>query len=302
MHEMPAFLLDREDQLDMFKELNDKKTELKKQSDEYKTKRNELNSEASSLAAKRNELNKKTKDLINEAQEFKKLRDENNEKVKEYKVIRDDVNAKANDIFAKIDQIRNDNNLSGPSIKDIRKEIDRLEFAQQTEVLTTSKERELVNKITELQKLYVAKKGQLEGNEELKQLLTEAQEIRDQASEHHKVLSEFAQKAQEYHDKMITTFKEADKIRAESDAAHKDFVKFQESADEQHKLFIAAQKEIRDIDKEFRKMKKGDVDEKKEAAKADARKDAEDIFDKFKSGGKLTTENLMALQRSGLLK
>ncbi len=286
----------------MFKEMNDKKTELRKQSEEYKAKRNELNTEASALAAKRNELNKQNKDLINEAQEYKKLRDENNEKVKEYKVIRDDVNAKANDIFSKIDQIRNENNLGGPSIKDIRKEIDRLEFAQQTEVLTTSKERELVSKITELQKQYSAKKGQLEGNHELKQLLTEAQEIRDQASEQHKILSEFAQKAQEYHDKMISTFKEADRVRAESDAAHKDFVKFQESADEQHKLFIAAQKEIRDIDKEFRKIKKGDVDVKKEAARADARKDAEDIFDKFKSGGKLTTENLMALQRSGLLK
>ena len=299
---MPALLLDREDKKEMLKELNEKKTELKKQSEEYKTKRNELNAEASSLAAKRNELNKKTKDLINEAQDYKKLRDENNDKVQEYKTLRDEVNSKANEIFAQIDQIRNVNNLGGPSIKDIRKEIDRLEFTQQTEVLTTSKERELVNRITELQKLYVAKKEQLESNQELKDLLNEAQTVRDEASEHHKVLSEYAQQAQEYHDKMITTFKEADKVRADSDAAHKEFVKFQESADEQHKLFISAQKEIRDIDKEIRKIKKGDVDGRKEAAKADARKDAEDIFDKFKSGGKLTTENLMALQRSGFLK
>lgn len=302
MHEMPAFLLDREDNKDMLKELNDKKTVLKNQSEEYKVKRNELNAEASTLAAKRNELNKNTKDLINEAQEYKKLRDENNENVKKYKVLRDEVNARANEIFAQIDLIRGDSNLGGPSMKDIRKEVDRLEFTQQTEVLTPNKERELVNKITELQKLYAAKKDQLEGNDELKKLLADAQEIRDEASVHHTTLSEYAQKAQEYHDKMITTFKEADKVRAESDAAHKDFVKFQESADEQHKLFIAAQKEIRDIDKEIRKMKKGDVDGKKEAARADARKDAEDIFDKFKSGGKLTMENLMALQRSGLLK
>jgi uncharacterized coiled-coil DUF342 family protein len=101
---------------------------------------------------------------------------------------------------------------------------------------------------------------------------------------------------------MITTFKEADKVRAESDAAHKEFVQFQEKADEQHKLFITVQKEIREIDKELRKLRKGDADGKKEAAREDARKDAEDIFDKFKSGGKLTTENLMALQRSGFLK
>jgi uncharacterized coiled-coil DUF342 family protein len=100
---------------------------------------------------------------------------------------------------------------------------------------------------------------------------------------------------------MIATFKEADKIRAESDGAHKEFVKYQESADEKHKKFIAAQKEIRDIDKEVRKLKKGETDGRREISKADMRKDAEDIFDKFKAGEKLTTENLMALQRSGLL-
>ncbi len=299
---MPAFLLDREDNKEMIKELNDKKTQLKAQSEEYKKKRNELNAEASTLASKRNDLNKKTKELINEAQEYKALRDQNNEKVKEYKDLRDEINNKANDVFAKIDQIRGENNLDGPSIKDTRKEIDRLEFTQQTEVLTVSKERELVNKITELQKQYLQKKQQLEGNDELKTLLTEAQDIRDEASKYHTMLSEYAQKAQEYHDKMIITFKEADKVRAESDSAHKEFVHYQEKADEQHKLFIAAQKEIRDIDKELRKIKKGDADGKKEASRADARKDAEDIMDKFKSGEKLTTESLMALQRSGFLK
>jgi len=301
MHEMPAFIAGAGDKNQMLKELNSKRVELKTQSEEYKQKRNDLNAEASNLAAKRNELNKRTKDLINEAQNFKKLRDENNEKVKEYKALRDEVNADANALFVKVDAIRKANNMSGPSIKDIRKDIDRLEFAQQTEVLSTSKERELVSKITELQKLYHTKKEQLEGDTELKNLLSEAQTIRDKASEYHTILSEYAQKAQEYHNNMITTFKEADKIRAESDAAHKEFVRVQEAADEQHKKFISAQKEIRDINKEVRKLKKKDSDSKRETAKADVRKDAEDIFEKFKSGEKLTTEHLMTLQRSGLL-
>lgn len=285
----------------MLKELDSKRVELKTLSEEYKKRRNELNAEASTLAANRNELNKHTKDLINDAQNFKKLRDENNEKVKEYKSLRDEVNAKANELFLKVDTIRKANNLGGPSIKDIRKDIDRLEFAQQTEVLSTSKERELVNKITELQKLYLAKKEQLEGDTELKNLLSEAQTIRDKASEYHAILSEYAQKAQDSHNNMITTFKEADKIRADSDASHREFVRVQETADEYHKKFIAAQKEIRDINKEIRKLKKKESESKKENAKADARKDAEDIYEKFKSGEKLTTENLMALQRSGLL-
>jgi uncharacterized coiled-coil DUF342 family protein len=100
---------------------------------------------------------------------------------------------------------------------------------------------------------------------------------------------------------MITTFKEADKVRADSDAAHKEFVRVQEQADEEHKLFISIQKELRDIEKEVRKIKKKDTGVRKSADMEEVRKDAEDIFDKFKSGEKLTTENLMTLQKSGLL-
>jgi uncharacterized coiled-coil DUF342 family protein len=97
---------------------------------------------------------------------------------------------------------------------------------------------------------------------------------------------------------MIVTFKEADKIRAESDIAHKNFIRAQESADGQHKVFIEAQKEIREIDKENGKAKKKDKDVKTKVDKEENEKDAQDIFDKFKDGGKLTMEDLMALQRS----
>ena len=167
----------------MLKELQKKRSDLKDISEESKEKRNVLNTEASALAAKRNELNKKTKDLINEAQELKILRDEVNEKVSEYKNKRDETNSRANELFSKADSIRKQNNLGGPSIKALRKDIDRLEFTQQTEVLSTSKERELVSKITQLQKQYQAKKVQLESNLELKTILDEAQKIRDEASE-----------------------------------------------------------------------------------------------------------------------
>lgn len=285
----------------MLKELQKKRTDLKAISEEAKEKRNALNAEASTLAAKRNELNKKTKDLISEAQELKEQRDKINEKVSEFKQKRDDTNAKANDLFARADSIRKQNNLGGPSIKLLRKDIDRLEFAQQTEVLSTSKERELVGKITQLQKQYQVKKSQLDNNLELKNLLDEAQTIRDEASEFHKELAEYARQAQEFHEKMIAAFKDADKTRAESDVAHREFVKAQEAADEQHKIFINSQKEIREIDKELFKLKKKDKEGKSRVVKADLQKDAKSIFEKFKGGAKLTTEDLMALQRSGLV-
>jgi uncharacterized coiled-coil DUF342 family protein len=286
----------------MLEELQKGKSDLKIKSEEYKENRNKLNAQASELASKRNDLNKRTKELIDEAQEIKILRDTNNESVRENKGKRDEYNDKANKVYARIDQIRKDLNLSdGPSLKDMRREIDHLEFKQQTEVMNSGKERELVERIGHLTEEFKRKKTLLEGNQELKDLLEEAQINRDQASEYHEVVRQFADAAQEYHEKMIKAFKEADKVRAESDSIHKQFVEVQESADEQHQLFIKAQKEIRDFDKIIIGLKRKSKQSKINSAKAQIKKEAEEVYSQFKLGEKISTEDLLLLQRSGLV-
>src|SRR3989304_9446381 len=124
----------------LLNELQNRKLDLKNKSEENKNKRNELNLEASKCASRRNELNKRTKELIEEAQQLKKLRDENNALVGEAKIKRDEQNELANKEYAEIDKIRKDLNLGdGPSLKELKKEIDLLEFKQQTEVMTPAK-------------------------------------------------------------------------------------------------------------------------------------------------------------------
>lgn len=286
----------------MLNELQTSKDDLKNKSEENKNKRNEFNLEASKWASKRNELNKQTKELIDEAQELKKLRDENNANVSESKQKRDEFNEQANKVYAEIDKIRKDLNLGdGPSLKDMKKEIDRLEFKQQTEVMTPPKERELVDSISKLTDELKRRKTQLEGSTELKSLLEKAQALRDEASTYHNKVKEYADAAQQYHEKMIAIFKKADIIRKESDTAHKEFVKVQEAADEQHKLFIQSQKEIRELNKVILGLKRQVKETKDESIRDQAKKEAEEVYNQFKNGEKLNTEDLMLLQRSGLL-
>ncbi|HIH86591.1 MAG TPA: coiled-coil protein [Methanosarcinales archaeon] len=286
----------------MLQELQTRKADLSVKSEENKEMRNKLNTEASTLASKRNELNKRTKELIDEAQELKNLRDTNNTLVSENKAKRDEVNEKASKVYAQVDKLRKDLHLSdGPSLKDLKKEIDHLEFEQMTRVMDSNKERELVEKIGHLIEEFKSKKDQLESNLELKTLLEEAQKSKDEASVFHEEVKEYAEAAQEYHEKMIQTFKEADKIRAESDKVHKDFVKIQESADEQHRLFIKTQKEIRDFDKLIIGLKRKGKKGRESVVKAQAKKEAEEIYSQFKLGEKISTEDLFVLQRSGLL-
>ena len=212
----------------MLAELEDKRGKLGQESLAFKDRRSQLNAEASKWAAKRNELNRATEELIDKAQEFKKLRDESNKNVAQSKKKRDESNEKINQLYARIDDIRKKCNLTGESsIRDLRREMDHLEFRQQTEVLSPDKEKQLVDKIAALHAEFKGRKEQLEKNEELRKLLDEAQFLRDQASSFHDQVIKFAELAQECHDQMIGAFKEADQTRAEADAAQKEFVKAQ---------------------------------------------------------------------------
>ena len=215
----------------MLRELDDKRGELGQKSLSLKDGPRQLNAEASKWIAKRNELNRATEELIDRAHDFKKLRDECNKNVAQSKRKRDECNEKVSRLYKKVDSLRKqqDSHHAGErSITDLRREIDYLEFRQQTEVLIPEKEKQLVNKIAALQAEFNGRREELEKTGEMKKLLDEAQSLRDQASSYHDQVINFAQMAQECHDEMISNFKEADQTRAEADAAQREFLKAQE--------------------------------------------------------------------------
>ncbi|HXY88491.1 MAG TPA: hypothetical protein VEG44_08625 [Candidatus Acidoferrales bacterium] len=286
----------------MLKDLQEKKALLKKDAEASKLERNRLNSEASQFAAKRDELNTKTRALIDQAQQYKDKRDEYNILVSDNKERRDKFNEKANNLLAKTDQIKKRYKVAGGlSLSELKREINHLEFRQQTEVLSTEKERDLVDRIAHLWEQYRQKKVELENNTELKEMLDKAKQLRDEASEHHKQVTINAELAQEYHDNMLASFKEADQKRAEADASHKDFVRAQEMADEQHHKYIKMQKELRDYDKVIFSLYKKSKETRESREKVEVLKRAEEVYAMFKEGQKLETDDLLLLQRSGLL-
>jgi len=286
----------------MLEELQKRKAKVEKEAEKAKEGRNEWNSKASKLAAQRDELNARMKKLVKEAQAYKEARDKHNQKVSEYKAKRDELNEEAGKIYVKVDRLRKRKSAGGAgSLHELRREIDLLEFKQQTEVLSIDKERQLVEKISTLQEEFLKKQAQLEQDKELKALLGEAQKLRDKASKYHEKVTKYADMAQEQHDKMIATFKEVDTVRVEADNAHKEFVKAQETADEYHHSFIKLQKEIRDFNKLIAGLKRMSRETKASEEKAKAKEKAEDIYNRLKKGGKIDTEDLLLLQRSGLL-
>jgi uncharacterized coiled-coil DUF342 family protein len=94
-------------------------------------------------------------------------------------------------------------------------------------------------------------------------------------------VSEYAEKAQAEHDKMIALYEEADTLRKQADEAQAKFIECKKAADEEHKKHIEQINAIHDTDKDVNaikgkqkavKKKKTDADSKKAAAKKTTRR------------------------------
>jgi uncharacterized coiled-coil DUF342 family protein len=286
----------------MLNDLMEKRKKTLAESEEHKNRRNELNASASKFARDRNTLNNQTREFVEEAQKNKDLRDKYNQEVLDIKAKRNEFNDKANALFEEIEAFKKEHGtLKNRGIKELQKQIEYMEYRQQTEVFTTDKERELIEKIKQMKGQVREQEAELEQNKEMRTKVAEARDYRKQASDLHAQVTEVAELAQKHHDLMVESYRKADKSREAADAAHKSFVEAQEAADAEHKFFIACQKELRDYDKVISGLRKKTKKVKVTKEQKAVRKEAESLFKNFRAGEKLTTDDILLLQRSKLI-
>jgi uncharacterized coiled-coil DUF342 family protein len=183
----------------------------------------------------------------------------------------------------------------------LKQDLRKLEYEQQTKVLTPKKEKELIDRLTDLSKQIRAKEKEFESDAGVRDAYLAMKEAKEKAEASHKAVTELANAAQEQHDAMVKLFEEADGVRKEADGAQEQFVKAKVEADKVHQEYIAMVNQIRDYEKQIIGLRNKMRAASGQGEIAEGKAEAEDIFAKFKKGEKLSTEDLMALQKAGLL-
>lgn len=263
--------------------------------------RDRLNDEARKHAEERDGFNMQVRGLVNQANEHKKRRDELNEGVKRAKEARDEANKAADEAQKAADTMRRErmpDGNPGESIAKLKKEARALEMQHMTVVLTPAKERALMDRLKEIGKLLRAKETTLRSDPELKAALEKADDLKEKAEKSHAKVGELAEKAQAEHDAMIKLYKSSDKLRKQADKLQEKFVVSKMEADKIHKAYIEVVNDIHYLEDEQANARAG---RPSEAQKERGEAAAELVFQKFKAGEKLSTEDLLTLQKAGLL-
>lgn len=271
-----------------FGKLLGEKKGLEKTLKELTKVRDALNEEARTHKQKRDELNASIKEILDKALEFRKERDTINQEVKKSKKLRDETNQE----LKKLEW------SSGKrDIMKIQDEIKKLDKTIETKVLDIRKENELVKKVTDLQK----KLQSMQEDENTKQ---EALDLKEQSETHHAKVVELSDQAQETHEKMLEHFQQIDEIRSKADEAHAEFIAIREKASAKHGEVKSVLKEIRGKNKSLDKAKakeRSAEDRISEKKNSQEKEKAEEIYRKFRDGKKLSTDELLLLQKHNIV-
>ena len=246
-----------------------------------------FNKEAKEQRKIRNQLNADLKENLAKAIEFRDQRNEINKEVETNKKARNKVN----------DEIKNLEWSSGKRDKiKIENEIKKIDKIIETRVLDIKKENQLVKSANDLRKQLM----EIKEDDKVKE---EAAELKKQSEEYHAKVVELSEQAQEAHEQMLSYFRKTDEIRTAADEAHKLFIQARKNASAKHEEFKVVLSEIHVINKKLGTNKSRKRRSEKSNTGSPAKKNreekekAESIFDKFKHGKKLSTEELLLLQK-----
>ena len=283
---------------DPTEELERKREESNARADSYRASRDRLNAEARALADERALIVDQIRAKSAEAQDHRRRRDELNAEVREEKRLREEWNHKFQELAEKVQQVRRarPSRQGAVPVWRLKKELKELEFRHMTTAVTGDQEKRLLEEMKRLEAAIREQEEQLRRDPDVDATLKEYGEARDESERHHAAVGELAESAQREHEAMVTLFEAGDELRRQADEVQTRLLDVKGNADEAHRQHIAAIEEVRDIEKLLYAARGGRAPAAWPPAEAPRE---EDFLARLKKGEKVSTEDLLELQKRG---
>lgn len=284
---------------DATEELERRRVEVNVRADDHRAHRDRLNAEARERADERARILDELHAKSAEAQEHRRHRDELNDQVREEKRLREEWNAKFQEVSDRVQELKRSRAPRPGTIPvwKLRKELKELEFRHMTTALTQDQEKRLIEEMKRLEAAIRDQEDQLKMDPEVEAAVRASAAARLEAERHHKAVGDLATGAQNEHEAMVSLYESVDELRRQADEVQAKLIEVKASADEAHRAHIAAIEEVRDIEKMLYATRGGRMPMGALAEAEPPRE--EDFLARLKKGEKVSTEDLLELQKSG---
>ena len=278
-------------------ELDRRRAESNARADEHRATRDRLNAEARALADERSRILDELHDRSAEAQDHRRHRDELNDLVREEKRLREEWNAKLQAATDKLQELKRTRapRAGAVPVWKLRKDLRELEFRHMTSALTPDQERRLVEEMKRLESAIRDQDAQFRQDPEIDQAMGDLGAARTEAEAHHAAVGRFAEEAQAEHESMVALYESVDELRRQADDVQAHLIEAKAAADEAHRAHISSIEEVRDIEKLLYAARGG----RAPMSWASEPPKEEDFLARLKKGEKVSTQDLLELQKSG---
>ena len=255
--------------------------------EELKEKRDELNSKVKELNDEKRRLIEDITALNTVIKESRQQRDKANEEVKGLKEKRvasfEEIKKIKKELDELITVLERFKDTMGGSYRMLKEELKQMEWEYQTEVHSIKKEKEMVKEMDTIEKEIAKSELLYDKKRKLTTLQRKLRDLYTEANVYHGLLINRAKESEKHHDTMMKSLREIEKVEDSLDKLNVEVKKAREEADKYHKEYA---KEIAELPRE-------------ENLGA-LRSRAEEILANFKSGKKVTMEELALLHKFDL--
>ncbi|MGV8141423.1 MAG: coiled-coil protein [Candidatus Woesearchaeota archaeon] len=283
----------------LLSELNSVRSEVR----DLKNKINSLDRRKEEMYREKRKISSDIHSRIRVAKDSKDKRNSLTDAVKNTKHSKEELEARLKTLDEEIRTLKEEKHklLEKIGVEDpimLKKNIKKLEFRIETEGLTFEKEKELMKVLSKMKKQYDSSKVIVDIETKLSSKFRELRELREMMDMTKKIVQVSAKESQKHHVELIESSKEIDELKKKEDTFESEGSKYKAEIaklNEELNVKLTQLDEIRKVLGENNVKLKEDIE--KSNNEILKQKDHE-VQEKIKTGKKLTTEDLLILQRT----
>jgi uncharacterized coiled-coil DUF342 family protein len=253
--------------------------------------------------AKRDDLNKIKATLIAKLKEEREQRNGANGKVAELKTLKEGFKKELEETEKSIESLNANKRKLILSLREdpvrVRERIKELEWFLQTNVMSLTRENDLVKEISLLEKKLTETRSIDEVDAKLATATSRAQAIKNKLGELRTQMLEPVKVSQDHHNNVIDLVNQIDDVKKQADEAHRNYLEAFDSASLALASLRKAQDRIRELNGETGAEKKKKKEERVKEIEQKMEQIATHASEKVKKGGRLTIDELSVLVQKG---
>lgn len=268
----------------------------------HRSKREEYNTSIRNILENKRLINSKMKESLDTIVIHKERTNEYNETIKNENEIKNDLMKKEEDCSKRIGFLMKKYlPKNGPYLSELKDELKKLEFKQMTTVLSLVKEKQITNKLTQISAMVKEKEEILKHKKDFQDVMSAIEKVRKEIEQSRTKIRETTQKSKAEYEEIKKLYIEYNKLKDEKFEIKNKIEDLRKHATEEHNKYLKISNEKKNLEKVLVELKQISIKDTKIKIQKTLEEKAQDIYNRFKNGEKLTTEDLLTLQKAGLL-